>query len=90
MRAKLTLMELNNAKVFEQILFCHLEEKRANNKGKLIFHVKLKNIFGQEYYLNLYSRNMIRDMRIPTIDYLLRRVKYKQQIAFVSVARREK
>ena len=39
--------------VFEQILFCHLEEERASNKGKLIFYAKLKNKFGQENYLNL-------------------------------------
>ena len=55
--------------MFQQKLFCHLEEKRAANEGKLIFYAKVKNRFGQEGYLsaqNVKHRNAIRDMRMST------------------------
>ena len=55
--------------VFEQMFFGHLEEKRAGNKGKLIFYANLKNNFGQEKYLslkNVQNRNAIRNIRMST------------------------
>ena len=34
--------------IFEQKLFCHLENKKAKKEGKLVFYANLKQTFGQE------------------------------------------
>ena len=55
--------------IFEQKLFCHLENKKAKKEGKLVFYANLKQTFGQENYLrlkNIQNRNAIRDIRMST------------------------
>ena len=66
--------------IFEQKLFCLLEEKRINKEGKLVFYANLKKKFGQEKYLrlkNIKNRNTIRDIRMSTHNLSIERGRYE-------------
>ena len=55
--------------IFEQNIMYHIKSQSENNKGKLVFYGKLKDIYKKENYLNIKNvklRKIISNIRMST------------------------